>query len=291
MKPLDYLSFKRDDIFENLSAGNFHSGGEVQFILQMLESTTNKLIPVRHSEYLTEMVLNELEILPDNIMRSVKHWLVKALIEDDTYVYAYNPLAQFSNRQTGFTHYQIKYISDSELFLLLKEEEEVIKHEMLKYNESNYLPNEDHHFLESWNSIESSQKLESPEQILSEIEKKENKFWRGLPMKIVISHFEVMTERTSKNGEKFLTKMQLISFLKKGFLKDESQPIQKINCSDGEKGFVILRFYEFYDIAVAKYSHPRSTKKFISLLTDCFDNWEEESIRTLFKRGRTKEKW
>ena len=126
---------------------------------------------------------------------------------------------------------------------------------------------------------------------LSEIELCENQFWKGLPMKQVIKHFLVMTKRKSKNGEVFLTEDQLVSFLKKGFLGDENQPIQIINCANGQKGFVITRFYELFDLAVSNYGHKRIKKPFINLLSNCFENWEPNTIEAFFKPNKTKETW
>lgn len=126
---------------------------------------------------------------------------------------------------------------------------------------------------------------------LDEIANLENKFWKGIPMNIVIQHFEVMTEKKNKNDQFFLTKTQFISFLKKGFLNDTEQPKQKINCSHGEKGFVIKRFYDFFDLAVSQYWHIQKTGRFIKLFNDCFDNWDPNTIKPFFKRNRTKDKW
>ncbi|QMU28126.1 hypothetical protein [Adhaeribacter radiodurans] len=138
--------------------------------------------------------------------------------------------------------------------------------------------------------------IEQPEtnydEILLEIRGAENQFWKGLPMEGVIKHFEIMTKKKSKNGEVFLTNEQLLSFLKKGFLNDANQPMQKINCTTTEKGFIIKRFYELFDLAVSQYAYPMNKKnRFINLFTDCFDNWDAKTIPTFFKPGRTKEKW
>jgi len=126
---------------------------------------------------------------------------------------------------------------------------------------------------------------------LDEIRSSENLLWKGLPMNKVISHFTVMTTTKNKNGEVFLTTQQLISFLRKGFLNDTTQPKQKFNCSNGEKGFVIKRFYELFDIAVSQYGHIQKKGIFIKLFTNCFDNWEEKSIPSFFKPGKTISKW
>lgn len=128
-------------------------------------------------------------------------------------------------------------------------------------------------------------------EIISKISNRENKFWKGMPLDVVIKHFEAMTTKKNKNGEPYLSQKQFISFLKKGFLIDETQPKQKIRCSAGEKGFVIKRFYEFYALAVGEYGYPAKTDKFIKLFTDCFDNWNPETIKPFFKKDKTKENW
>lgn len=134
-------------------------------------------------------------------------------------------------------------------------------------------------------------KSEKLKLMLDEIRSSENLFWKGLPMDKVISHFSVLTTTKNKNGNFFLTPEQLNSFLKKGFLKDKTQPKQKINCSNGEKGFVIKRFYEFFDIAVSQYGHIQKKERFVKLFTDCFDNWDETSIPSFFRPSKTSSKW
>lgn len=126
---------------------------------------------------------------------------------------------------------------------------------------------------------------------LNEIAKQENQFWTGLPMREVVNHFVIMAKRKSGNGKFFLTREQLVSFLKKGFLGDASQPKQKINCASGEKGFVIKRFYELFSLAASKYGHPNKKAKFIQLFMDCFDNWDEKSVKACFRPNITRESW
>lgn len=139
----------------------------------------------------------------------------------------------------------------------------------------------------------SSHKLNQSEleKTLTEIALSENKFWKGIPMRKVVEHFEIMTKRKNKNGVSFLTLDQYIIFLKKGFLNEINLPVQKINCINGEKGFVISRFYEFYVLASSSYKHPSKKEKFIKLFTDCFDNWEPKTIESFFKPDKTKDKW
>lgn len=49
-------------------------------------------------------------------------WLIQSMVEDDTYLYAYNYLSQKANRQEGFNMFRIKLLSDFELFDLLENE-------------------------------------------------------------------------------------------------------------------------------------------------------------------------
>jgi hypothetical protein len=58
-----------------------------------------------------------------------------------------------------------------------------------------------------------------------------------------------------------------------------------------EKGFVILRFYDFYKDSVSFYMHPNKKEKFINLFTNCFDNWQPSTVQYFFKNGKTLDKW
>ena len=120
----------------------------------------------------------------------------------------------------------------------------------------------------------------------------ENKFWKGLPMEVVYKHFVKLTERKNSNGEPYLTQEQLISFLQRGFLNDEKEPIQKINCDSDDKSLIIKLFYSFYNLTVSQYGYKRRKAPFIRLLFNCFDNWpDEEAVKHLFKRSKTKDNW
>lgn len=120
----------------------------------------------------------------------------------------------------------------------------------------------------------------------------ENKFWKGLPLEVVYNHFIKLTQRKNSNGDPYLTQEQLISFLKRGFLKDEKEPIQKINCASDDKSLIVKLFYSLYDLSVSQYGYERRTAPFIRLLCNCFDNWpDEDSVKYLFKRSKTKDNW
>lgn len=131
----------------------------------------------------------------------------------------------------------------------------------------------------------------SPMDDLEKLSYLENKFMKAIPMTEVINHFRIFTEVRSKNNAVFLTKSQLISFIKRGFLNDDTEPIQKFNLTTSEKGRIILRFHEFYTLSCVKYGVINKTKPFKELIIKCFDNWTSESITPFFKPNITKEKW
>ncbi|MBK6526240.1 MAG: hypothetical protein IPG07_12225 [Crocinitomicaceae bacterium] len=127
---------------------------------------------------------------------------------------------------------------------------------------------------------------------LAELSVQENKFWKAIEMKKVIEHFTPLTTKLSKNNSPFLTEQQLISFLKRAFLFDLTQPKQKINFATTEKGFVIKRFYEFYALVLKDYAGYRATDPYIKMLTENFSNLGTyESIKSAFKQGKTKQVW
>jgi hypothetical protein len=126
---------------------------------------------------------------------------------------------------------------------------------------------------------------------LCKLTESENKFWKGLPMRVVIDHFRVFASKKSRNGKPFLTYQQLYDFMQRGFLGKEKIRKQKFNLSNGEKGFIIKRFYELFEISVSQYSEVNRKYKYIQLITDCFDNWDKGSIDAFFKPNKTKESW
>jgi len=130
------------------------------------------------------------------------------------------------------------------------------------------------------------------ETAISELNQNEKLFWKGLPMTFVIEHFRVFAERKSKNGAFFLTYSELFSFLKRGFLNDMKEPKININFANGEKGFVLKRFYEFFEIAVTEHSEVNKKEKYIELVGNCFENLgETSSIVSYFKPNKTKQNW
>jgi hypothetical protein len=162
--------------------------------------------------------------------------------------------------------------------------------ETAKEYRENYQPN-----LESFKNEFEADESSSIEIEIEQIKNSENKFWPALPMTEVIDHFKIMTEKKSKSGQPFLAEKQFISFLKRGFLNDETEPKQKINFAYGEKGLVINRFYQFFELLTnIDYGFSQKEKqKIVSLILNCFSNsdFTKSSISELLKPNKSKKKW
>lgn len=119
---------------------------------------------------------------------------------------------------------------------------------------------------------------------LNEIREMENLTWSLIPMGKVVDHFVFFSEVTPKGGKAYLSDSQLISFLKKGFLGFDSEPMQKLNMGGNDKQKVIRRFYDFYVIASSNgYGYPNKKLPFMNLVVDCFSNWDHtDKIKNQF---------
>jgi hypothetical protein len=170
--------------------------------------------------------------------------------------------------------FTIKIVVDELTKVIVEAKEETAKGNLYSFFKTNFIP--------------SSQALN---QEIEKINKLENKFFKGMPMKTPIEHFKKLTEEKSKNGKPFLTEVQLISFLNRVFLHDQSEKMQKINYEYGEKGIIIKLFYEFYDIAMKDYSGYRKKERYIKLLSDNFFDMEYDTIKYSFRSDITRKEW
>jgi len=121
MTPKHYLDSRKEDILSNLTG--LYTEAEANDILKDLYFFVGKLKTVRRSETLTDEALRLLEGYPDLDRRSIKHWLLKAIQYDDSYVYAYTPLSQESNCRSIGKGYQVKDIAYNELIRLIESED------------------------------------------------------------------------------------------------------------------------------------------------------------------------
>lgn len=128
--------------------------------------------------------------------------------------------------------------------------------------------------------------------VFTDIETSENIFKKGLPMNFVVKHFMVFLKNNSKNNKQFLTEEKLRSFLLRAFLGDKEQPKQEINFVDGQKGFIIKRFYEFYKIAVNEYKLSNKKEEYINLILNNLEGLGVRSeIESYFKEGKSTKQW
>ncbi|RAU81977.1 hypothetical protein [Pontibacter arcticus] len=128
---------------------------------------------------------------------------------------------------------------------------------------------------------------------LKELASQENQFCKGMPMQEVIEHFKPLATTLSKhNNQPFLSQEQFNLFLKRAFLNQTGIEQQKINMGNGEKYFVIKRFYQFYSIASVQYESTTQCKdKYIRLLSDNFSNWKYEDLKGNFSQNKSKREW
>jgi hypothetical protein len=122
MEPKHYLDLKKEDILSNLTIDNSYTEAEAKVILQDLYFFVGKLKTERRSETLTDETLRLLEGYPDRDRHLIEVWLFKAIQYDDSYVFAYTPLAQEFNCKS-LKEYQMKDIAYNELIRLIESED------------------------------------------------------------------------------------------------------------------------------------------------------------------------
>jgi hypothetical protein len=139
-------------------------------------------------------------------------------------------------------------------------------------------------------------KTDSHKQETENIEKDEpieetNNFCSKMPLNFARKHFKVFVDTDSNNKSKFLTDTQFEVFIQRAFLGNQNTQKQKMNIGTRETQFIVRRFYEFYTEAIKElYENQQSRDKFIKLLTDNFENWEFEKVKSNFNKP-VKRKW
>jgi hypothetical protein len=280
--PLKFLELNKSEFLFILTKEMHYSDEKALLKFDFMKDIIIRLKPLRACKRQTIAFLEEtVQKLHSKAKSIMVNFLFKAIEQHENYGYAIHFLANIANRYQ-LIPIELKFIDEHKLLISL-EQEELAKDREVKQDIPQPAENQTKNELPDGN--------DSFEKILSEMIKSENIFWKGLPMKKVVDHFIILTTRKNKNGESFLTNEQLISFLKKGFLNDAAQSKQKINCTASEKGLVIKRFYQLYDLAVAQYGYPAKKTKFIDLFTNCFDNWDKASVVPFFRPNKVKENW
>jgi hypothetical protein len=129
------------------------------------------------------------------------------------------------------------------------------------------------------------------EAFFSKIENEENLFCPGMPIKIPIEHFKVFVDRKNKSGNTYLTNEEFISFIKRAFINDKSIAKITLKIGNGERGFAVKRFYEFFTMAANEYEKTNQCRdKYLRLVTDNFNNWSYAKLKNNFT-NKTKKNW
>jgi hypothetical protein len=129
---------------------------------------------------------------------------------------------------------------------------------------------------------------------LEAIKNSPNVFFPSMPMSAVIDHFSVFyTKRNTKTNLPYLTKIQFVDFLERAFLGNGEIEKQSLQFSNGEKGFVISRFFDFYNLAVTNHREKGTNKeKYQNLIIDSFSNWLNiAEIKSSFRANTSNNTW
>ena len=121
---------------------------------------------------------------------------------------------------------------------------------------------------------------------LATIKLMENKFCKTLPMSFVVDHLKAFILSHNKENP-LLSELELISFLRRGFLGVKSEPKQVFRDTNNRKTQIIQHFHALYSRAKSDYFAPVTMENFRHLITDCFSNWTFDQTRDLFKPGKT----
>jgi len=128
IKPLQYMEFKKSAFFSNLTKENDCTAELAEILYQIIINTINLLEQIRDDQLKSKDLIKETyRDLYNNVTFSkegklFEQYLLNALSNDDSYVYAYNYLAQKTNREMHLVAYQVKIVSDSELYKMLEKE-------------------------------------------------------------------------------------------------------------------------------------------------------------------------
>lgn len=116
------LDFLRDECLENYKERDrSFTEKSVESMYNETKNIITELIPVRHSRKLSIDVINKHMSQSDPMeWQQVEVWLFQLTDMDNSFVYAYNYLAQEFNRENKWEGYKIKDVSKNDLRALLE---------------------------------------------------------------------------------------------------------------------------------------------------------------------------
>lgn len=134
----EYLENVRDEYLSKPQNESSYSSDKIVELFKASKKILHKLEKIRVNESATKVLIKEALSGYWNIDKQLlETWLVQVTEIDDTYVHAYNILAQKTNREMGMEVCKIKDISRIELMRLLREENN--KDEQVEYEDINLL--------------------------------------------------------------------------------------------------------------------------------------------------------
>lgn len=125
----EYLENVRDEYLSKPINESGYSSDKIVELFNVSQEILHKLEKIRAIESATKVLIKQtLSSYWDIDRQLIELWLVQVTEIDDTYVYAYNFLAQKLNRDEGTVISEIKYISKLDLLRLLKKENNQDEH-------------------------------------------------------------------------------------------------------------------------------------------------------------------
>ncbi|MCE4564344.1 hypothetical protein INQ51_08470 [Maribellus sp. CM-23] len=130
MKIKDYFETMKGDFFQSLMVDNFESQPVAEELYNFMLNWTTELDAVRHSRSQTKKIFDNIDAVDLKLILYAEHWLMKAVQNEPTAVYAYNFMAQRINRKAYevIMQYPIANVDEKELLKRLKKEEEYSPH-------------------------------------------------------------------------------------------------------------------------------------------------------------------
>jgi hypothetical protein len=111
----------------------------------------------------------------------------------------------------------------------------------------------------------------------------QNNLVTKVSLEVVYNHFEILVKTTNKNNEFYLTKKQLITFIKSTFV--EQEPIkQHFNCKGFVKQKIRKIFFNFYWGNKNKETNQTAIKrKYFKIMNDAFYGFNENDYTDFAK--------
>lgn len=266
--PLGYIELMSPQINSDLNEDN--SSCDPDGFIDSLKSCIIELKTHRpHQKITIDLLKNHITSISGPCQATFVNWLLKALDMDDTYCYAYNYLAQMTNREIGIGSVKIKSIDHKSLVGLMQMEvrsdsEKLSEHGLDQQELSGYAQGKA-------NLTDSYSQSDEPETSTRQI---------------VEEALGFMQKTDPRKHKKILTELdfhQLIGWVTYYFEHDQMpegiKPIRSVNTN---KGNVVYSFKELY-----REIHPSGTQpdSLFELIKRCFHEYRDDNISNYKKQS------